>query len=227
MIQLSAELDDRSKALGDFFAANPGSVTPPGQWLQIAETVARNDGNGLDDDVKLFFATAQAGLDASIAAWDTKRANDQSRPVSVLPTLYRGQLLRAWGGPGQGTQTILGENWVPWQRPVNRTPPFPDYVSGHSTFSAAMANTIAAMRNSDKITLTATVPAGAFRTDPGLPLTDQTFVWQRLSEAADAAGYSRRVTGIHWIRSDLGGRKLGKRVSKRVVHKCKQLFRID
>lgn len=224
IIALSAALDDRSKALGDFFAQNPGAVTPPGQWLQVAEQVAAIDGNNLDNDVKLFFTTAQAGLDASIAAWDAKRANDQVRPVTVIPALYRGKTIRAWGGPGRGTQNIQGENWVPWQRPVNRTPPFPDFVSGHSTFSAACATAIARVRGSDVITLRATVPAGAFRTDPGLPADDVNFVWTRLSQMADDAGYSRRVTGIHWVRSDLEGRTLGKKVGTAVANKALELF---
>lgn len=224
ILALSAGLDDRSKALGDFFAQNPGAVTPPGQWLQVAEQVAAIDRNDLDSDVKLFFTTAQAGLDASIAAWDAKRFHDQSRPVTVIPALYRGQQIRAWGGPGRGTQTIAGEAWVPWQRPVNRTPPFPDFVSGHSTFSAACATAIARVRGSDVITLRATVPAGAFRTDPGLPATDISFTWSRLSEMADAAGLSRRITGIHWQRSDFAGRTLGKQVGTAVANKALELF---
>ena len=224
IIRLSAALDDRSKALGDFFAQNPGAVTPPGQWLQIAEQVSQIDCNDLDRDVKLFFTTAQAGLDASIAAWDAKRFHDQSRPATVIPIRYRGQSIRAWGGPGQGTQTILGEQWIPWQRPSNRSPPFPDFVSGHSTFSAACATAIARVRGSNTISLNATVPKGAFRTDPGLPATDIRFVWHSLSEVADAAGYSRRVTGIHWIRSDLEGRALGRRVGTTVADKALALF---
>jgi len=224
VIRLSAELNDRTKALGDFFAQNPGAVTPPGQWLQVAEQVSQIDCNDLDRDVKLFFTTAQAGLDASIAAWDAKRFHDQSRPITVIPIRYRGRLIRAWGGPGMGTQTILGENWVPWQRPVNRTPPFPDFVSGHSTFSAACATAIARVRGSDTVTLTATVPKGAFRTDPGLPLTDIQFTWTRLSAMADDAGYSRRVTGIHWERSDLEGRALGRKVGTAVANKALELF---
>ncbi len=224
VLRLSAELDDRSKAQGDFFAQNPGGVTPPGQWLQVAEQVSQIDGNSLDRDVKLFFTTAQAGLDASIAAWEAKRFHDQSRPATVIPIRYRGQNIRAWGGPGLGTQTILGETWVPWQRPVNRTPPFPDFVSGHSTFSAAAATAIARVRGSDVVTLTATVPKGAFRTDPGLPATDITFLWHRLSEVADAAGFSRRLTGIHWERSDLEGRTLGRRVGTAVADKALGLF---
>ncbi|MES2716691.1 MAG: vanadium-dependent haloperoxidase [Pseudomonadota bacterium] len=224
ILRLSADLDDRSKALGDFFAQNPGAVTPPGQWLQVAEQVSQIDCNNLDEDVKLFFTTAQACLDASIAAWDCKRFHDQSRPITVIPILYRGQKIRAWGGPGQGTQTILGENWITWQRPSNRTPPFPDFVSGHSTFSAAAATAIARVRGSDSITLRATVPAGAFRTDPGLPLTDIRFTWYKLSEMADAAGFSRRVTGIHWERSDLEGRALGRKVGNTVTNKCLELF---
>ncbi len=224
IIRLSADLDDRTKALGDFFAQNPGAVTPPGQWLQVAEQVSEIDDNGTARDVKLFFTVAQAGLDASIAAWDAKRFHDQSRPITVIPTLYRGKKIRAWGGPGMGTQSILGENWIPWQRPVNRTPPFPDFVSGHSTFSAACATAIARVRGSDSITLNAVVPAGAFRTDPGLPLTDISFTWYRLSEMADAAGFSRRVTGIHWQRSDLGGRELGRKVGNAVANKTLDLF---
>lgn len=224
VIRLSAELDDRTKALGDFFAQNPGAVTPPGQWLQVAEQVSQIDCNQLDQDVKLFFTTAQACLDASIAAWDAKRFHDQSRPITVIPIRYRGRLIRAWGGPGRGTQTIPGEQWIPWQRPVNRTPPFPDFVSGHSTFSAAAATAIARVRGSDAVTLTATVPQGAFRTDPGLPATDITFVWTRLGAMADAAGYSRRVTGIHWERSDLEGRVLGRRVGTAVADKALDLF---
>ncbi len=80
------------------------------------------------------------------------------------------------------------------------------------------------MRGKDKITLTATVPQGAFRTDPGLPATDISFVWRSLSEAADAAGYSRRVTGIHWERSDLEGRILGRKVGTLVADKALALF---
>ena len=224
VLRLSAELDDRTKALGDFFAQNPGAVTPPGQWLQVAEQVSQIDCNNLDTDVKLFFTTAQACLDASIAAWDAKRFHDQSRPATVIPIRYRGQRIRAWGGPGRGTQTILGEQWIPWQRPSNRSPPFPDFVSGHSTFSAAAATAITKVRGSGTVTLTGTVPKGAFRTDPGLPAADVVFVWRSLSEMADAAGFSRRVTGIHWIRSDMAGRILGRQVGHAVADKALRLI---
>ena len=41
---------------------------------------------------------------------------------------------------------------------------------------------------------------------------------------ADAAGYSRRITGIHWERSDLEGRALGRKVANVVADKCLALF---
>lgn len=224
VIRLSAELTDQTKGLGNFFAQNPGAETPPGQWMGFAEQLSTQDGNGLDADVKLFFAAAQAGLDASIAAWDAKRAFDQGRPASVIPVLYRGQVIRAWGGPGRGTQNILGETWVPWQRPANKSPPFPDFVSGHSTFSAAMATAMASIRASDRCVLTGVEKAGSFRTDPGLPLQDVNFRFTSLSGAADAAGFSRQVTGIHWNRSDLRGRELGKQVGGVVANRCVRLY---
>jgi hypothetical protein len=67
------------------------------------------------------------------------------------------------------------------------------------------------------IALSAMVPQGLFRTDPGLPATDIRFNWSRLREVADAAGFSRRITGLHWERSDLDSRSLGRSVGTGVA----------
>ena len=37
---------------------------------------------------------------------------------------------------------ILAENWWPYQRPTFVTPPFPGYISGHSTYSRAAAEVL-------------------------------------------------------------------------------------
>ncbi len=79
-------------------------MSPPGQWIEIAEKVSINDRNTLDKDVKLFFGTGQAVLDASIAAWDSKRYYDAVRPISTIRHQFRNQWIRAWAGTGQGTQ---------------------------------------------------------------------------------------------------------------------------
>ena len=111
LIDFSAALDDRSKVVVDFWANNPGSVTPPGQWTQFAETVSAQDAKGLNRDVKLFFAIGQAALAASIVAWDAKRAYDTVRPITAIRYYFQGQMIRSWGGPGQGAVWLRGEDW--------------------------------------------------------------------------------------------------------------------
>lgn len=225
LIEFSAALDDTSKALVHLWAANPGSESPPGQWMQIAEQISAHDHNSLDKDVKLFFATAQGMLDASIAAWDTKRAYDTVRPFTAIPYFYRDQSIVAWAGFNRGRGTIPGQQWRPYQREITPTPPFPEYVSGHSTFSATGATVIAALRLfGDSVTITGTVAAGGIAFETDTPRQRVTFTWPTLSEAAAAAGLSRRVGGIHFEQGDLHGRALGRKVGNAVLARCQSLF---
>ena len=135
----SAGLTDEQKAIAEYWADGPASQTPPGHWCLHAQEVSARDGNSLDEDVKLFFALTAALLDASIACWDAKRAYDSVRPITAIRFLFAGREVLAWGGPGLGPRRIKGEEW----RPYLTTPPFGEYPSGHSTFSAAAAAVLA------------------------------------------------------------------------------------
>lgn len=223
LIKISAGLTDHDKVIVDFFANNPGSVSPPGQWTEFAEIVSLTDRNSLDADVKLFFALAQAMLDASIAVWDAKRAYDSARPISAIRYFYRGQTIQSWLGEGKGAGWIRGEAWRPYQRTTSPTPPFPEFVSGHSAFSGAAARVIAALRG-DEIDLSFTIPAGGVRFDATVPAAPVVLRWSSLSAVAKAAGFSRRLGGIHFKRGDLQGRALGKRVGSAVLARCADLF---
>ena len=226
LINMSANLDDRAKVVVDFFANNPGSVTPPGQWTKFAEIVAAQDGNRLARDVKLFFAIGQAALDASIAAWDAKRAYDSVRPITAIRNAYRGQIIRAWGGPGTGATWVRGEDWKPYQRPSNPSPPFPEFISGHSTFSAAVATVMTGIRG-DAAELRFTFAAHAVPFDPSVPAAPVDLRWTSLSSLAASAGLSRRLGGIHFERGDLRGRSVGRRVGLAVLARCADLFKGD
>lgn len=223
VIAFSAGLNDASKVLVDFFANNPGSVTPPGQWMKIAEIVSAADGNSLDNDVRLFFTLAQAMLDASIACWDTKRAYDSVRPITAIRYFYSNQTVQAWGGPGLGTVSMRGADWKPYQRTSNPSPAFPEFVSGHSTFSGAAAAVLAALRG-DSFDLSFGFPAGGVPFDPTVPSTPVTLSWSTFTDAAAAAGLSRRYGGIHFERGDLQGRALGRQVGQLVLARANVLF---
>src|SRR5205823_12617778 len=140
VLALSAGLTDEQKMIAEYWADGPRSELPPGHWNLFAQYVSRRDRHeqnehGLDLDMKLFFALTNAIADAGICAWDNKRAFGSVRPITAIRYLFQGQQVRAWAGPGRGTQTIRGEDWFPYQPTTSPTPPFPEYSSVHSNFS--------------------------------------------------------------------------------------------
>jgi hypothetical protein len=225
LIAISANLTDQQKMISEYWSDGPYSEQPPGHWAQFAQFVSARDHRSLDDDVKMFFALTNAMLDASIAAWDTKRAYDSVRPVTAISTLFRGKKIRAWGGPGKGTVEMDGSEWLPYQLATFPTPPFPEYVSGHSTYSAAAARILTLWTGSDHFGHSVTLAAGSSKIEPSLtPALPITLKWETFTAAADEAGMSRRYGGIHFERADLAGRKLGRLVADRAWAKAQTYF---
>jgi hypothetical protein len=221
ILHLSARLGDREKVIAGYWADGPRTETPPGHWCLFAQFVSRRDAHSLEQDLKLFFALANGLLDASIAVWDTKRHYDYVRPVTAIRFLFAGQPIRAWAGPYQGTQLISGDRWQSYIG----TPPFAEFVSGHSTFSAVSAEILKSFTGSDRLDAHVIVPAGASPVEPGLvPRADVTLSWRTFSEAADEAGLSRRYGGIHFEAGDLEGRALGRRIGALVWQKARAYF---
>jgi hypothetical protein len=222
LLELSANLSDESKLIAEYWADGPSSETPPGHWCLFGQFVSARDHHSLDDDVKMFFMLSNAMLDAGIAAWDAKRAYDSVRPYSAIHFLFAGQQVQAWGGRFQGTKTIDGAQWQPYQPAVmGSTPPFPEFISGHSTFSAAGAEVLRRFTGSDAFGASATFERGRSKVEPGLVPRDKlTLTWDTFTAAADQAGMSRRFCGIHFLDADMEGRKTGRRVGQQVWSKA-------
>ena len=211
----SATLTDLSKVRAEYWADGPASETPPGHWLLFGGAAARARDYTLDQSVKLTFALANAELDASIAAWNAKRRWDYVRPITAVRTRMKGKLVLAWAGPGKGTRLIRGETWTPYQAVTFPTPPFPEYVSGHSTFSAAGARVLQQFTGSDLFGARTTIRPGSSFVEPGItPLLPTPLVWATFSAAVDDAGMSRRYGGIHFPDADLNGRTLGRSIGE-------------
>ena len=70
---------------------------------------------------------------------------------------YVGEIaIRAWQGDPDDPETEIGgvgwirsKEWMPYQRDTFVTPPFAGYVSGHSTFSRAAAEVLAALTGTE------------------------------------------------------------------------------
>ena len=221
MVKMSAELTDEQKVIAEYWVDGPGMEAPPGHWMIFGQLCSRRDAHGLDFDVKLFFVLANALHDAGIATWARKRHFDSIRPVSLVPLTYAGRKIRSWGGPYRGTQTIDGSEWQPYLP----TPPFGEYPSGHSSFSAAGAEVLRLFTGRDDFGATVVIPAGSSLIEPGaVPADDVVLHWDTFTEAANQAGLSRRLGGIHFLSGDADSRLVGRQIAARVMARAQEYF---
>lgn len=241
VLDVSANLTTEQKVIAEFWADGPRTESPPGHWNQIAQDIALREGHGIDEDAQLFFALNAAVFDAGIATWEAKYAYDYIRPQSAIRDLYFDETVTAWGGVNQGAQEILGQEWQPYQNVTFVTPPFPEFVSGHSAFSMAAANTIAAFVGSDQYFdgttlgnydldgVKGTDLLGRYETSElvfedfgeGPPVVLQ---WETLTEAALEAGASRIYGGIHIQDGNLRGLEVGEAVADSAQIRWEALF---
>jgi hypothetical protein len=221
VLNLSAALGDREKVIAEFWEDGPGTSFPPGTWIGFGTFISRRDRHSLDQDIALFFPLANALLDASIAAWDVKRAYDSQRPITGIAALFGDRLVDAWGGPGKGTQKIPANQFLPYQSLTAPTPPFAEYVSGHSTFSSAAATILQRATGGDRFGGSFTQAAGANRFDGGIsPQQPVTLTWDTFTEAAQEAGISRLYGGIHIAAGNEAGQTLGRQVGDAVWNRA-------
>ncbi len=234
IVDISANLTDEQKMVAEFWEDGGGTSFPPGTWMTFGQFVSARDDNTLDEDAQLFFTLGNAVFDAGIATWEAKRFYDYVRPVRAIRDLgalgligtvgmdeltgEEGFVIEAWGGPKLGTRTILAENFLTYQTPdSDPSPPFAEYTSGHSAFSAAGAEILKLFTDSDQFGASVTFEPGSSRFEPDVTPTDPvTLEWETFSDASDEAGISRIYGGIHFEKGDNNGRTLGRQVGAAV-----------
>lgn len=172
-------------AIASFWSDGAGTVTPPGHWNQIAATVAISRGLSLLETARLFALVNVALADAGIAAWDMKYTFWAWRPHTAITRADTTGNLAAPADPAWTSLLV--------------TPNFPEYVSGHSTFSAAAARVLANFFGNDAV---------PFQTvSDGLPGVARSF--PSFSAAAAEAGKSRIYGGIHFDYANRDGQAAG------------------
>jgi hypothetical protein len=229
----TSNLSDSSKTRAEYWADGPGSVFPPGHTAVFAQALSRKKGYSLDTDVKLFFLVGNAMMDASIAAWYQKFLGgwptitpftkyDYVRPITAVREYYKTQnpptVPGAWLGPNHGFGDVPADKWLPYQALTVVTPGFPEYVSGHSTFTSAGATMLASFNGGDTFGAGVIIKAGSSQIEKGglVPAADVPLTWPTFSDAANDAGMSRRWGGIHFYTGDVHGRALGRQVATTV-----------
>jgi membrane-associated phospholipid phosphatase len=168
-----------------FWADGAGTVTPPGHWNVIAQDVATARRITMRQNARLFALLNVAMADAAIAAWDAKYTYNFWRPVTAIHAADTD------GNPA----TAPDAAWMS----LIVTPPFPDYISGHSTFSGAAAAVLSLFYGTPRIPFSTTSDA--------LPNVVRDF--RGFLQAAREAALSRMYGGIHFRSANEDGLAVG------------------
>lgn len=215
VIEMQANLTDEQKALVEFMRDGPQSVQQAGHWLKFAQDVSRRDDHTLDQDVKMYFYNQVVAMDAFIASWDSKMYYDYARPYALVHEYYQDQVIKAWGGPGKGMIEMNGKQWRPYSPETFLCPPFPSYVSGHSTISGACAEALKIWTGSDAFGERVQLVAGAL-TEPGDLGDTVVLEFPTFTKTAEMAGMSRVMGGYHIQADNVAGLALGRNVAREI-----------
>lgn len=181
------------------FWAYDGSIdigVPPRFYNQIARVIAKQEGNTVVENARLFALINIALADAGIAAWESKYYHNIWRPIVAIRNADLD------GNP----DTVRDASWTPLGAPAsnqsgnNFTPPFPAYPSGHAAFGAAMFRTLINFYASDNVPFRLKSDELSGRTTDNQGNHRNTVVrrFDHFSDAALENARSRIYLGIHW-----------------------------
>ena len=199
----SVERTEEQTRIALFWADGGGTVTPPGHWNSITTDLTLNRAQSIVDRTRTFALLNIALADAAITSWNTKYTYDLWRPIDAI---------READTDGNAA-TLTDTSWTP----LIKTPPFPTYTSGHSTFSAAAASVLTGLFGENtQFTVFKDTQSGAAQT--AFP-NSSAFIRQfgSFQQAAEEAGMSRIYGGIHYSFDNTAGLSSGDQVGDYVL----------
>ncbi|HEX7939264.1 MAG TPA: vanadium-dependent haloperoxidase, partial [Gemmatimonadaceae bacterium] len=134
---------------------------------------------------RVMVTTSVALADAFIAAWGYKFKYNLIRPRTYI-------------------RAVMDSTW----EPAIATPPFPEYLSGHSTLSASAATA-----------LTSLLGAAPFDDSTSVAIGHDVRHFDSFVAAADEAGQSRIFGGIHYPIANEEGKALGRCIGAKVTER--------
>jgi hypothetical protein len=193
------KLTPEQRAIAGFWDCNPFAVenrghlmigikkiSPGAHWMGITGIACKQKNVSFAGAMQIYTAVAMGLMDGFICCWDAK---------------YHFNLIR----PETAIRKYIDPNW----KPLLQTPPFPEYLSGHSVVSCASA-----------VILTHYFGPDFHYTDNielGYGIPPRTFL--SFKQAADEAAISRLWGGIHFKDAIENGKLQGQKVGELVVSK--------
>jgi len=192
-------LPEEHRQIASFWDCNPFAVqdnghlqiglkkiSPGAHWLGIAGIACKKANFSFDSTMQVYASLSTTLMDAFICCWDEKFRSNRIRPETVI-------------------RKYIDQDW----QPLLQTPPFPEYLSGHSVVSTASAEVLTHYFG-DRFSFRDTTEL-AF----GLPSRD----FPSFREAAAEAAVSRFYGGIHYMDASVNGQKAGEKVGQFVLKK--------
>lgn len=134
VLNISLNLTEEQKCIAEFWAGIGGSVAPPGFWnMFLLCCFNSNPSNDYLKQVNYFYELNCGLFEVACVIWNIKYKCEQARPIQTIRLLYPDAKFNYYFGES------VGKMWLPYQESRLWTPPFCDFVSGHSGFSAVGA----------------------------------------------------------------------------------------
>lgn len=163
-------------------------ISPGAHWMGIAGVVCKKQHVSFSKALEIHAALAVTLMDAFMCCWDEKFRSNRVRPETVI-------------------RKFINPEW----HPLLQTPPFPEYLSGHSVISTAAAELLTHYFGDNlNFTDTAELPFG---------LAPRTFPSFR--KAADEAAISRFYGGIHFMDAINEGQNQGRKVGLHAIERLR------
>ncbi|QMU26742.1 vanadium-dependent haloperoxidase [Adhaeribacter radiodurans] len=161
-------------------------ISPGAHWLGITGIACQQAKVPFAKAMQINTLVAISLMDGFISCWDEKFRSNRIRPETAI-------------------RKYIDPRW----KPLLQTPPFPEYLSGHSTISSAAAVVLTHylgdnFKYNDTVEVRFGLPAREFKS---------------FQQAADEAGISRFYGGIHFRDAIDNGRLQGLQVGEWVVNK--------
>jgi hypothetical protein len=161
-------------------------ISPGAHWLGITNIVCGQTNKSFEEAMFIHTVVAVGLMDSFMACWDEKYRSNRIRPETAI-------------------RQLIDVHW----KPLLQTPPFPEYLSGHSCISTTSA-TILSHYIGDHLGFTDTTEVRY-----GLPA----WHFNSFDEAAKQAAISRFYGGIHFMDAINEGVVQGKEVGEWVIGK--------
>jgi len=236
VLDISLNLTQEQKCIAEFWAGIGGSVAPPGFWnMFLLCYFNSNFQNDYLKQMKYFYELNCGLFEVACVIWNIKYKCEQARPIQTIRIYYPDVELDYYFGKS------VGKLWLPYQESILWTPPFCDFVSGHSGFSSIGAffmtkffgsnlNTLNIKLSSEELKMLSplyknysgapidleliVVEPACSNIQPNMPSEQVYLKFNTWDELALSAGSSRIYGGIHYPSSNEYGLWVGNEVAK-------------